>query len=109
MRSVPRLTMPLLAMLLCGGCAGSTLVVTPGAGCSSLIPAGWTEPVPPAAFPEDASSVRDWQVYGVETTGRLTIANGRTSDIIGIVKACETRDQEAIRQTRPWYKRLLPG
>jgi hypothetical protein len=83
--------------------------VTPGAGCSSLIPAGWTEPVPPAAFPADAASVRDWQVYGVETTGQLTIANGRTSDVIGIVKACETRDQEAIRQTRPWFMRLWPG
>lgn len=106
MRSALRLTMLLLASLPLTACAGSTLVVTPGAGCSGLIPAGWTEPVPPPAFPADLTSARDWQVYGVETTGQLTIANGRTSDVISIVKACEARDQEAIRKTRPWWRRM---
>jgi hypothetical protein len=46
----------------------------------------------------------------VETTGRLVIANGRTSDVIGIVTACERRDAAAIREIeRPWWRRLLPG
>lgn len=108
MRSALRLMTPLLAMLALSACAGSIRVTTPDAGCSSLIPAGWTEPVAPPAFPRDASSVRDWQVYGVETTGRLVIANGRTSDVIGIVTACERRDAAAIREIeRPWWQRVF--
>lgn len=110
MRSAMRLTMPLLAMLACGACASSIRVTTPGAGCSTLIPAGWNEPVPPAAFPADAANIRDWQVYGVQTTGQLVIANGRTGDVIGIVRSCEARDQASVREIeRPWFKRLWPG
>ena len=110
MRSALRLTMPLLAMLACGACASSIRVTTPAAGCSTLIPAGWTEAGPPAVFPPDAANVRDWQVYGVQTTGQLVIANGRTSDVIGIVRACEGRDAASVREIeRPWSRRLLPG
>ena len=89
MRSAMRLTMPLLAMLACGACASSIRVTTPDAGCSTLVPAGWNEPIPPAAFPADVANVRDGQVYGVQSSGQLLIANARTSDVIGIVRACE--------------------
>lgn len=41
------------------------------------------------AFPQDAASVRDWQVFGVEQSGQLAKANGRTSDVLGVVRACE--------------------
>lgn len=49
-------------------------------------------------------------VFGVNQTGQLRIANGRTSDVLGIVTACEKRDAEAVRQiTRPWWRKLWPG
>ena len=110
MRSVMRLTMLLLATTALGACASSIQIATPGAGCSSLLPAGWGDPVPSAAFLQDAASVRDWQVFGVEQSGQSAKANGRTSDVIGVVRACEARDAAAIRQIeRPWWRRLVPS
>lgn len=110
MQSAMRLTMLLLATTALGACASSTQIVTPAVGCSNLLPAGWADPVPSAAFPQDAASVRDWQVFGVEQSGQLAKANGRTADVIGIVRACEARDAEAVgRIGRPWWARLRPG
>ena len=85
-------------------------MLTPTAGCSSLIPAGWTEPVPSAPLPPASAVEADWQVFGIEQTGQLARANGRTSDVVEIVTSCEARDAAAVRQiTRPWWRRLLPG
>lgn len=105
---------PLIALLLtaplAAGCAGSIQVLTPTAGCSSLIPTGWTEPVPSAALPPADAVESDWQVFGIEQTGQLARANGRTADVLEIVKGCERRDAAAVRQiTRPWWRRILPG
>ena len=65
---------PLIALLLlsplAAGCAGSIQVLAPTAGCSSLIPAGWTKPVPSAALPPADAVEADWQVFGIEQTGR---------------------------------------
>ena len=105
---------PLIALLLISplvaGCAGSIRVPAPTAGCSSLIPAGWTEPVPSAALPPADAVEADWQVFGIEQTGQLARANGRTSDVVEIVTRCEARDAAAIRRIeRPWWRRLVPG
>lgn len=82
----------------------------PAAGCSSLIPAKWADPVPSAAFPQDSADERDWQVFGVEQTGQLAKANGRSSDVIAVVRACETRDAAAVgRVERPWWAKLWPS
>lgn len=114
-----RLMMLLLATTALGACASSTRIVTPAVGCSMLVPAGWADPVPSAAFPQDAASVRDWQVFGVEQSGQLAKANGRTADGgrrtadvigIGIVRACEAREAQAVERIgRPWWARLRPG
>lgn len=109
MLSAKRLMTVLLLTLPSGACAGSIQIATPAAGCSSLVPAGWAEPVPSAAFPQDTASVRDWQVFGVDQTGQLAKANGRTADVLEVVTACEKRDAAAVRSLRPWYRRLLPG
>ena len=110
MRYATPLTALLLTLPLCGACAGSIQVAMPAAGCSSLIPAKWDDPVPSAAFPQDNAEERDWQVFGVEQTGQLAKANGRSSDVIAVVRACEARDQAAARLIeRPWWRRLLPG
>lgn len=105
---------PLIALLLtaplAAGCAGSIQVLTPTAGCSSLIPSGWTEPVPSAALPGEAAVEADWQVFGIEQTGQLARANGRTSDVVEIVTSCEARDAASVRRiTAPWWRKLLPG
>ncbi len=85
-------------------------MLTPTAGCSSLIPAGWTEPVPSAALPPVDAVEADWQVFGIEQTGQLARANGRTADVIEVVTGCEKRDAAAVRQiTRPGWRRLVPG
>lgn len=110
MQSVLRLTTTLLPLLLCGACAGSIQIATPAAGCSSIVPERWGDPVPSAAFPPDAATIRDWQVFGVEQTGQLARSNGRTADVIEVVRSCEARDAEAVRQiTAPWWRRLWPG
>src|SRR5690606_5324382 len=110
MQSVMRLTMLLLATTALGACASSTRIVTPAVGCSMLVPAGWADPVPSAAFPQDAASVRDWQVFGVEQSGQLAKANGRAADVMGVVRAGEARDAETVEQIgRPWWARLRPG
>ncbi|MBK6026037.1 hypothetical protein QOZ96_002469 [Brevundimonas nasdae] len=105
---------PLIALLLIsplvGACAGSTQVLAPTVGCSSLIPRGWTEPVPSAALPSSDAVEADWQVFGIEQTGQLARANGRTSDVVEIVTSCEARDAKAVRQIeRPWWRRLWAG
>lgn len=108
MRSVMPLIGLLPTLLLCGACAGSTQVLTPGVGCSSLIPESWSAPIPSAAFPADAATEADWQVFGVEQTGQLGKANGRTSDVVEVVRGCEARDAAAVRQiTAPWWRRLF--
>jgi hypothetical protein len=49
-------------------------------------------------------------VFGIEQTGQLARANGRTSDVVEIVTSCEARDAAAVREIeRPWWRRLLPG
>jgi hypothetical protein len=66
--------------------------------------------VPSAALPGEAAVEADWQVFGIEQTGQLARANGRTSDVVEIVTSCEKRDAASVRQiTRPWYRRLMPG
>jgi len=100
---------PLIALLLilplAGGCAGSIQVLTPTAGCSSLIPTGFVEPVPSASLPGVNAVEADWQVFGIEQTGQLGRANGRTSDVVEIVTACEKRDAASVRQiTRPFWR-----
>lgn len=105
-----RYARPLIALLLSAplyaGCAATTQVLTPGAPCSSLVPAGWAEPVPSAAFPRDDADDRAWMAFGVEQTGQLVKANGRTSDSLAIVRACEARDAAAVRRIeRPWWRR----
>lgn len=105
---------PLIALLLISplvaGCAGSIRVSAATAGCSSLIPAGWTDPVPSAALPPAEAVETDWQVFGIQQTGQLARANGRTADVVEIVTSCERRDAAAIRRIeRPWWRRLLAG
>ncbi|QTC87529.1 hypothetical protein [Brevundimonas pondensis] len=82
----------------------------PTVGCSSLIPSGWTEPVPSAALPPADAVETDWQVFGIEQTGQLARANGRTADVVEIVTSCEARDTAAVRRIeRPWWAKLWPG
>lgn len=45
---------------------------------------------------EEAEAER-WQVFGIEQTGQLAKANGRTSDVLEIVTTCEARDAAAAR------------
>ena len=105
MRSMTLMTATLLLALPLGACAGATRVLTPAVGCSSLFPAGWAEPVPSAAFPADGTDERGWMAFGVQQTGQLVTANGRTSDVIAVVTACEARDAAAVREIeRPWWR-----
>lgn len=101
----------MIALFLLGGCSsGPSIVNMASSPCSSLIPRLWAEPVPSAALPQEPSDERDWMAFGVAQTGALRTANGRTSDVIGIVRACEVRDAQAVeRIKRPWWARLRPG
>jgi len=96
----------MITLSLLGGCAGSPAIVNmTSSPCSSLIPQGWTEPVPSTALPQEPSDERDWMAFGVAQTGALRTANGRTADVIGIVRACEARDAQAVERIgRPWWR-----
>lgn len=50
----------------------------------------------------------DWQVFGLEQTGQLGIANAEREGVIEVVTACERRDAEAVRRVeRNWLQRLF--
>jgi len=84
-------------------------VLAPAEGCSTLIAGRWAEPVPSAVLENSGDAALDWQVFGIAQTGQLSIANRDKADAIETIRRCEARDQAAIRQTRPWYRRLAPG
>ena len=70
-----------------------------------MIPSGWTKPVPSAALPSADAVETDWQVFGIEQTGQLARANGRTADVVEIVTSCEARDAATARLIeRPWWR-----
>lgn len=88
----PMLRLTLLPAVLLGGCA--TTVLTPPSDCLSYIPDSWREPIPGAPLP-DGMDARAWMQFGVETEGALSKANGRTADILHIVRTCEANANKA--------------
>jgi hypothetical protein len=74
------------------GC--QTIVTTPPADCLSFIPDSWKLAIPGAPLPAD-DELKSWQVFGVEQSGQLTKANGRTADVIHIVSVCEKKANDA--------------
>lgn len=69
--------------------ACQSIVKTPPARCSSLIPKTWADGVPGAALPA-GDETADWQKAFVAQSGQLSKANGRTADVISIIGGCET-------------------
>lgn len=53
--------------------------------------------MPSALVPAVDGGEQDWQVFGIEQTGQLAKANGRTADVVAIVTTCEARDAAAAR------------
>lgn len=90
-----------ILMFVTPGCApfagGHPLVTTQGAGCSQLLPTEWREGVQSAPLPA-GDTIGDWIAFGDAQTGRLDVANERTTATIGIVERCEARDAEAVRR-----------
>lgn len=101
-------------MLIVSGCGKTPIVSTPPASCSALIPQGWKKPVQGAAIPKPADTsqwigkpltdamaaaiVAPWASWGVEQTGQLDKANGRTADGIAIMERCEALVNAARQQ-----------
>lgn len=92
----------LTPLLLLPNCAlfagGPPVVTTSAAGCSTLIPQEWRQPVEAADPPPEQPTVGDLIIFGDETQGRLDMANDRTLSTIGIVERCEARDAAAVRR-----------
>lgn len=87
----------LLVLLPCALSACSkSIVSTPPARCSSLIPKAWGEGVPGYPIPS-GDATADWQKAFVGQSGQLSKANGRTQDVIAIVSGCEALLNEARR------------
>lgn len=82
-----RLILMLAAGLALSGCARS-IVSTPPAGCSKLIPEAWAKGVEGYPLPA-GDTTEDWQKAFVGQSGQLSKANGRTQDAISIVSGCE--------------------
>lgn len=92
--------------LLLAGCV-STPILASKTPCTSLIPAEWREGVPNAPLPpetdDELERLKGWVNFGVDQTGRLSKANGRTVDAIGIIERCSARDMEAIEAAKPKF------
>ena len=74
------------------GCA--TVTTSPPAECLSFIPDSWREPIPGAPLP-DGIDARAWMQFGIEQSGQLDKANGRSADILHIVRTCEANANKA--------------
>lgn len=102
----------LTSTLLLGGlsaCASRPVTILNARPCSALIPDSWRAGVPAPSLPAVATA-GEWAAYADAAAGQLDKANGRTADVIGIVRACEARDAEAVERIgRPWWARLRPG
>ncbi|WP_298699179.1 hypothetical protein [uncultured Brevundimonas sp.] len=80
------------------------MAILPAANCSSLVPDSWRVGVPAPALPA-GDTAGDWIAYADQAVGQLDRANGRTSDALAIVTACEARDAAAVREVqRPWWR-----
>lgn len=95
----PVRTSPLIAAsiaLLAAACVSTPSIVTSqSAGCSSLIPPDWKEPVEGVDWPsEDATAGDVWAALDRQT-GKLQQQFDRTIAVIGITARCEARDEAA--------------
>lgn len=90
-------------------CASRPVTILNAGPCSALIPDSWRAAVPAPNLPV-GQTAGEWAAYADAAVGQLDKANGRTGDVIGIVRACEARDAEAVERIgRPWWARLRPG
>jgi len=84
-----------LALALTGcGWFKDTIVSTPPARCSALIPDSWSDGVEAAPVPDTVDlgpfeQVKAWASAYVAQGGQLAKANGRTADTVHIVQRCE--------------------
>lgn len=63
---------------------------------------------PSARLRNSGDPTEDAQVFGLEQTGQLNIANRDKRDGFATIEMCERRDAAAARRiTRPWYARLF--
>ena len=88
-----RLILILAAGLALTGCARS-VISTPPAGCSKLIPDAWAKGVEGYPLPA-GDTTEDWQKAFVGQSGQLSKANGRVADTINIFRGCEKLVNEA--------------
>lgn len=80
----------------------------PTVGCSTLVPEGWWDETPTAILGASDDEAERWQVYGIEQTGQLGIANAEKLGALQIIQKCEERDAATVRHiNRPWWQRLF--
>lgn len=105
MRYAVKTTLLCAMLMLAAGCATSIQVRAPSEGCSSLVAGRWAEDVPSAVLGDTGDAALDWQVFGIEQTGQLKIANRDKSDALETIRRCEVRDAEIIeRIEKPWWR-----
>ncbi len=122
MKSIGKLTLLASLALAAAGCVTAPPIVSAAGACSELLPASWELGVEGAAVPAEASpkpvepqavvawtldQLKAWTSFGVEESARREIANGRTTDTIGIIRRCEARDRKAVDRARPKFLGLF--
>jgi len=93
----PIFKLMLLPAVALSGCVQT--VTSPPSDCLSYIPDSWREPIPGAPLP-DGVDARTWMQFGVEQSGQLEKANGRTADVLHVVRVCEAN----VNKARPRKK-----
>lgn len=82
------------------------MTILPALRCASLIPQTYRGDLPGVGPLGPNATVGDLATKLDEQTMNLKRANGRTSDVIAIVDACDQRQAEVAEalKPRPWWK-----
>lgn len=111
LRGLQRLFLLLSIPLAVTGCAATPPIqVTLAAlDCSKLVPPSYLKPVAGTPLPAADATVGQIWISLDDQTNRLDQANGRTSDLAAIAKACQAQQQAVVAslQSKPWWIGLL--
>lgn len=83
---------------LAASCASSNVLTAPAEGCSRLAEPVLGRVVGHATLGDSGDAAKDWQLYGLDETGRLNQSERDKADGLSIIQRCEARDLAAARR-----------
>lgn len=104
MRSKLKLILCAATLSLVSSCASSNTLTGPAEGCSKLAEPVLGRVVGHATLGNSGDAAKDWQLYGLDETGRLNQSERDKRDGLAIIQMCEARDAATARRINaPWF------